>query len=385
MKKIAIIILIAISFRAYSQEQEYDTIVYFPQTIFECPMLFDPVASPIYYDNSDEYYASGAAQGGFCHDYWIPRYHDFMQIALHKDCDSAWASIDQNYLSTTFSHKILVGFESMPGIRSYAQPYYLPNLDTAARVVGVAAKLFGHQPPNSIPPYFLLYDHTGALVDQAMIFYYPLLMGISGEFPYGPNPYPTPMKYFYFNNQHKIQAFSLAFDENNSWYDFGFAANKPFEFDHTITIIGGNPKAEWWHYCRYEDLGCYEYMPPLYLMYDSTNWVSFEQDQYYQFYHKMQIGFYPIIIMPRTNSNLTSEELSEHCNILPNPATTYAKVLSRYKIERLEVFDMQGKKVEEIAVNDYEYYIGVQNYNKGTYLVNIVTQKGTTTKKMIVQ
>ena len=124
MKKIAIIILIAISFRAYSQEQEYDTIVYYPQTIFECPMLFDPVASPIYYDNSDEYYASGAAQGGFCHDYWIPRYHDFMQIALHKDCDSAWASIDQNYLSTTFSHKILVGFESMPGIRSYAQPYY---------------------------------------------------------------------------------------------------------------------------------------------------------------------------------------------------------------------------------------------------------------------
>jgi hypothetical protein len=46
---------------------------------------------------------------------------------------------------------------------------------------------------------------------------------------------------------------------------------------------------------------------------------------------------------------------------------------------------MQGKKVEEINVNDYEYYIGVQNYNKGTYLVNIVTQKGTTTKKMIVQ
>jgi hypothetical protein len=120
-------------------------------------------------------------------------------------------------------------------------------------------------------------------------------------------------------------------------------------------------------------------------MYDSANWVSFDQDQYYQFFYKKQIGFFPIIIIPKTNSNLTSEELSEHCNILPNPVTTYAKVLSRYKIERLEVFDVQGKKVEEINVNDYEYYIGVQNYNKGTYLVNIVTQKGTTTKKMIVQ
>lgn len=172
MKKIAIIILLAISFGAYSQEQEYDTIVYFPQTIFECPMLFDPVYSPIYYDNTAEYNAAGAAQGGHYLDYWTPNYHDFMKIAVYKYCDSAWASIDQNYLST-FSNKNLVGFESMPGIRSFLQPYYLPDLDTSARVIGVAAKIFGHQPPNSIYPYFVLYDHTGALIDQSMIFCWP--------------------------------------------------------------------------------------------------------------------------------------------------------------------------------------------------------------------
>ncbi len=39
MKKIAIIILLAITSFSYAQEQEYDTIIYFPQTIFECPML----------------------------------------------------------------------------------------------------------------------------------------------------------------------------------------------------------------------------------------------------------------------------------------------------------------------------------------------------------
>jgi hypothetical protein len=386
MKKIAIIILLAITSFSYAQEQEYDTIVYFPQTIFECPMLFDPVYSPIYYDNLDEYNAAGAAQGGHYLDYWCPNYHNFMKIAVCKDCDSAWASVDQNYLSMTLANKNLVGFESMPGIRSFLQPYYLSDLDTAARVIGVAAKIFGHQPPNSIYPYFVLYDHTGALIDTSMIFCWPE-WSITGKYPYGPSPwyYPTPIKHYYFANQHQIQAFSIAFDKNNSWYDFGFAGNQPFEFDHTMSLIGGDKDAEWWHECRYEDLGCYEYIPPMYLMYDSTNWVSFNQDQYYQFYYKMQIGFFPIIIIPKTNSNLTSEELSEHCNILPNPVTTYAKVLSRYKIERLEVFDVQGKKVEEINVNDYEYYIGVQNYNKGTYLVNIVTQKGTTTKKMIVQ
>ena len=386
MKKIAIIILLAISFGAYSQEQEYDTIVYFPQTIFECPMLFDPVASPIYYDNSAEQQAYMQATG---HTYPIHAYarcfHDFVDIHFYSHCDSAWASVDLDYIADNAT-SLMVGFHSLPGIRSFLQPYYLPDLDTAARVIGVAAKIFGHQPPNSIYPYFLLYDHTGALIDASMIFCWPE-WSITGRYPYGAPPlyYPTPIKHYYFANQHQIQAFSIAFDKNNSWYDFDFAGNQPFEFDHTMSIIGGNPKAEWYHECRYDDIGCYEYIPPMYLMYDSTNWVSFDQDQYYQFFYKKQIGFFPIIIIPKTNSNLTSEELAEHCNILPNPATTYAKVLSRYKIERLEVFDMQGKKIEEINVNDYEYYIGVQNYNKGTYLVNIVTQKGTTTKKMIVQ
>lgn len=386
MKKIAIIILLAISFGAYSQEQEYDTIVYFPQTIFECPMLFDPVASPIYYDNSAEQQAYMQATGYTAPIHAYARcFHDFVGIHMYSHCDSAWASVDLDYIADNAT-SLMVGFHSLPGIRSFLQPYYLPDLDTAARVIGVAAKIFGHQPPNSIYPYFLLYDHTGALIDASMIFCWPE-WSITGKYPYGPSPwyYPTPIKHYYFANQHQIQAFSIAFDKNNSWYDFSFAGNQPFEFDHTMSLIGGNPKAEWYHECRYDDLGCYEYIPPMYRMYDSANWVSFEQDQFYQFFYKKQIGFFPIIIIPKTESSLSAEELSEHCNILPNPATTYAKVLSRYKIERLEVFDVQGKKVEEINVNDYEYYIGVQNYNKGTYLVNIVTQKGITTKKMIVQ
>ena len=46
---------------------------------------------------------------------------------------------------------------------------------------------------------------------------------------------------------------------------------------------------------------------------------------------------------------------------------------------------MQGKKIEEIAVNNYEYYINLQNYSKGNYIVNLITQKGVATKKLIVQ
>ncbi len=384
MKKIVFLILLAINFSvcAQQEDQEYDTIVYFPQTIFDCPMLFDPVYSPQYYDNSEEYYASDSVIG-HPYDYFVPYYHNFNRITYHRRCDSNWASVDQNYLAT-FSHKDLVGFESMPNIRCFAQPYYLPDLDTAARVIGVAAKIFGHQPPNSIYPYFRLCDHTGAMIDNSMIFCVPDTP-IGSSKPYGTNPYPTPIKYYYFNNQHQIQLFSIVFDANHSWYNLDYAGNKPFIFDNTISIIGGDKNAEWWRLCRYEDLGCYEYLPPLYLMYDSTNWVSFDQDQYYQFYYKKQIGFYPIIIVPKRGVNLTDIELAESCNLVPNPATTYSKAISRYKIKIIEIYDMQGKKIEEIAVNNYEYYINLQNYSKGNYIVNLITQKGVATKKMIVQ
>jgi hypothetical protein len=177
----------------------------------------------------------------------------------------------------------------------------------------------------------------------------------------------------------------LIYDKNNVSYAHDYAGNVPYKFDHTMSLEGGDRKLEWWEKCRYVDEGCYEYLPPRYYKYGDTAWVSFDQDQYYRFYHKKQIGFFPIIIIPKTESDLSAEELAEHCNLVPNPATRYSKAISRYKIERLEIYDIQGKKMQEIAVNDYEYYINLQNYPKGTYLVNIVTQKGTTSKKLIKQ
>ena len=384
MKKIAIIILLAITSFSYAQEQEYDTIVYFPQTIFECPMLFDPVYSPIYYDFSDEYAAAVAATGNQYTEYYHAYFHDFSKISLHNQCDTAWANVDQDYLST-FSMNFLVGFKTMPDVRCFAQPYQLSDLDTAARVIGVAAKVFGHPAPNNGVQLFRLCDNNGNYLDHAIIWHLPDPSMSSGAEPFGVNLYPTTLDYYLFNNQHQIQAFSLIYDKNSVSYNHDYAGNVPYQFDHTMSIIGGDVNAKPWEKCKYEDLGCYEYLPPLYYKYGDTAWVSFDQDQYYQFYYKKQIGFFPIIIIPKTESDLSAEELAEHCNLVPNPATRYSKAISRYKIERLEIYDIQGKKMQEIAVNDYEYYINLQNYPKGTYLVNIVTQKGTTSKKLIKQ
>lgn len=382
MKKIVFLILalfIAISF-SNAQEQEYDTIVYFPLTTFECPMLFDPVATVEYYDRLDERNAAIEATGNH-HNVYYPNFHSFDKIFIYRNCDTAWANVDQHSLSY-FSSKDLVGFETMPHIRSFAQPYYLPNLDSNARIIGVAAKIFGHPPLNNHRPFFLLYDHNGNVLDQSIILHFTY--GVGSQDPYGTNPFPTTLDYYLFENQHYIQAFSLAFDKNYSEYNSS-AANIPYQFDHTMSIKGGDKDAEWWHTCRYEDLGCYEFLPPYYLKYDSTDWVRFDTNQYYKFYHKKQIGFFPVIIIPKRSFDLTDFELAEHCNLVPNPATIYSKAISRFKIERLEIFDVQGKKIDEIEVDGYEYYINLQSYKKGTYLVNIITQKGKTTKKLFVQ
>ena len=378
-----ILVLLAVTRLSYAQAQEYDTIVYFPQTIFECPMLFDSVYSPIYHDFSDEYAAAFAATGDPTPEYFGAFYNNFVNISHRKHCDTAWANVDHNYLNTFFNHE-LVGFHTMPDVRCFAQPYYLPDLDTSARVIGVAAKVFGHPAPNNGVQLFRLCDNNGNYLDHAIIFYISP-NGATVSEPFGLNPFPTTLDYYLFNNQHQIQSFSLIYDKNNVSYAHDYAGNVPYKFDHTMSLEGGDRKLEWWEKCRYVDEGCYEYLPPRYYKYGDTAWVSFDQDQYYRFYHKKQLGFYPIIIMPKTESSLPSEELAEHCNLVPNPATRYSKAISRYKIERLEIYDMQGKKMEEIAVNNYEYYINLQNYPKGSYVVKLFTQKGTTSKKLIKQ
>lgn len=386
---ILVVIALVLSLGTYAQEQEYDTIVYFPQTIFECPMLFDPVATEEYYNNLDEYNAHIAAGGNPGAGWFSANYHSFYRFWDMFFCNvDEFVNLGTEKISSVSLCNIVacnyMASNPIDKIRSYAQPYYLPDLDTAARVIGVAAKIFGQRPASAATPYFFLYDNNGNLLDYVGIL--KMSPNVSStDKPYGKNPFPTTLDYYMFNNQHQIQAFSLAFDKNHTYYDRDFSGNVPYQFDHTMTFKGGDKEVPWYHECRYEDLGCYEYLPPLYLMYDSTNWVSFDQDEFYQFYQKKQIGFYPIIIIPKMGVGLSSEELAKHCNLVPNPATIYSKVISRYKIERLEIYDMQGKKIEEIAVNNYEYYIDLQHYPKGKYVVNIITQKGNASKKLIVQ
>lgn len=360
MKKTAILIIcmmsvICSSAQDFDEQQEYDTVIYFPSTILECPMFFDSIARSQYYDNRDD------------STFW-PSYHNFMRLLDLR------AMCHMDTIPIVYHSAKVVGHQSLPGIRSFAQPYYLPDLDTNAIIIGVAAKIYGDRPPMSSLPYFILYDGNGNMLDNAPILYMTY---------YYHSQTASPLKYYFFRNGHSLNQFSLAYDKNNTTYEGGWA-NKPYQFDHTMSFTGGDPSQKRGT-CKYEDKGCYEYLPPLYKMYDSVNWVSFETDSVYRFYYKKQIGFYPIILVPKNNSSLAKVDISQHCNIIPNPASNFCKVISRYKIDYLEVFDINGRKMFEGEVNAYERYMDLSAYPTGTYIFKINTQAGIANKKLIVK
>lgn len=64
----------------------------------------------------------------------------------------------------------------------------------------------------------------------------------------------------------------------------------------------------------------------------------------------------------------------------PNPTSDYLNILTELKINKVEVFDISGKKVQ---VNLEGSKIDVRNLNPGTYIINIDTKNGKTTEKFI--
>ena len=96
---------------AQSQEIEYDTIIYFPLTILECPMLFDTAANRQYRNNSGYDTLSPSGWKHSC-------YHDFTRAY------NLWYYCRENTgVDMSIEECRLVGHSSIAGIRSFAQPY----------------------------------------------------------------------------------------------------------------------------------------------------------------------------------------------------------------------------------------------------------------------
>ncbi|WP_294323066.1 T9SS type A sorting domain-containing protein [uncultured Chryseobacterium sp.] len=79
-------------------------------------------------------------------------------------------------------------------------------------------------------------------------------------------------------------------------------------------------------------------------------------------------------------ANEVTKEKNSDVQIYPNPATDHLTVKSASKISKVEIFDMSGKNVGSGLSGDK---VDVSALTSGTYLINIETKEGKTSKKFI--
>lgn len=93
-----------------------------------------------------------------------------------------------------------------------------------------------------------------------------------------------------------------------------------------------------------------------------------------------------------TNSIIANNSALFEMSIFPNPAT-YTATIEFTSLEQiagtLNVTNISGQVIDSAPINITngmnQFNIDVANYNKGFYLINIKTNKGTITRKLIVQ
>ena len=82
---------------------------------------------------------------------------------------------------------------------------------------------------------------------------------------------------------------------------------------------------------------------------------------------------------------LNEAELASTCSIYPNPASNEAVVLSNFRVEAVEIYDMSGRMVRREEVSAYELHLDLQSLASGSYVFKIKTVKGTIEKKVVKQ
>ncbi len=88
------------------------------------------------------------------------------------------------------------------------------------------------------------------------------------------------------------------------------------------------------------------------------------------------------------NSHRNTEETSTEetgTNIFPNPAQSNCSISSNKAIQRIRVYDLGGRKAEEIFINGgLRFELNTSKYSSGIFYVEIQTEENTEVKKLIV-
>ena len=77
--------------------------------------------------------------------------------------------------------------------------------------------------------------------------------------------------------------------------------------------------------------------------------------------------------------------LGRFTRLVPNPAREVVNVLSSYRMERIAVYDLNGRKVVEQEADGISAIVDVSMLPKGTYITAIYLPHGVATKKLMVE
>lgn len=338
MKKIVLMIAFIMICLQGKSQQEYDTVIYYPPMVLNCPMWMDSVEL---YSTTDP----------------SARYQRFYHYSLmRRTCNGNLPLIPSVAYVIGASDTIYVRN------RAFAQPYHL---DSTVLIIGLAAKVYGHKASMGGYNYFRLMDSSKTEIAYVQI----PSSGSPGSYYQS----TTQQGKYYFNNQVMLKNFYIAADVGNGYEDC------TYEFDHTCSFTDTS--------CLKIDRGCYEHEPPYLLKRNATQWTRFDNDTVYWYYRKMHIGFFPIILVPRpdTSSLISEIDIDNTCNVFPNPAKDKLKVISQFKVKDIEIYNISGIKIKTIAINSYEKYIDISDLRSGTYIVKLYTPRGIATKKILVE
>lgn len=81
---------------------------------------------------------------------------------------------------------------------------------------------------------------------------------------------------------------------------------------------------------------------------------------------------------------IAPHQLDMSINVLPNPTTGKCTIRSEeFLIDQVEVFDVFGKELDIIQVDDYQIDINLSSRASGIYFVRVITEQGTVTKRVV--
>lgn len=79
----------------------------------------------------------------------------------------------------------------------------------------------------------------------------------------------------------------------------------------------------------------------------------------------------------------TEDFASSTLAVFPNPASNVINVTNTEVLNNVQIVDLNGRTVKSVKVNATEAQINVSDLAAGVYMMNIATDKGTTTKKIV--